>query len=270
MQHRKLTPQGNKFLNKFLLAVVLTYSLFFAASAFATRTSRPIGTDSRIHVVMYTPDEVIKYVGHYGYQTSIIFAPDEEIQTISMGDSTPWMIIPAGNRMFLKPIEQDAQTNMTLLTNKRSYLFELHAREAESIDDPKLVWVMRFVYPTDPPPPMTRLDEVPDPERDGLEKFNLSYTIRGSDEISPIKIFDDGEFTYFEFRKTNSEIPAFYMVDQWGKEAIVNYRTRGDYIVVERVASRFTLRKGSDVLCVYNEARPFPPKPLGAEKPPEY
>lgn len=253
-----------------LAALVALCCVFIGTNdASATRNTRPIGTDSRIHVVMYTPDEVFKYVGHYGYQSSIIFAPDEEIQTISMGDSTPWMIIPAGNRMFLKPIEQDAQTNMTVLTNKRSYLFELHAREAESIDDPQLIWVLRFVYPTDPPTTTTTLDDVPDPEREGLEKYNLNYTIRGSDEIAPIKIFDDGEFTYFEFRKSNSEIPAFYMVDQWGKEAIVNYRTRGSYIVVERVASRFTLRQGSQVVCVYNESRPFPPAPLGAEAPPE-
>jgi type IV secretion system protein VirB9 len=254
---------------KSILAGLFFCALMLASPVWATRVSRPIGTDSRIHVVMYTPDEVIKYVGHYGYQSSIIFEEDEEIQTISMGDPTPWMIIPAGNRMFLKPIDQDAQTNMTLITNKRSYLFELHAREAESIDDPNLVWVMRFVYPSDPPPPASRLDEVPDPERDGVEKYNLNYTIRGSDYIAPIKIFDDGEFTYFEFNKTNADLPAFYMVDQWGKESIVNYRTRGNYIVVERVASRFTLRKGSEVLCVYNEARPFPPKALGADRPPE-
>lgn len=270
MKHTKLLAFHNRFFSLSLtLLLGFLCCAFLASDAFATRESRPIGTDRRIHVVMYTPDEVIKFTGHYGYQSSIVFAPDEEIQTISMGDSTPWMIIPAGNRMFLKPIEQDAQTNMTLLTNKRSYLFELHAREAESIDDPELIWVMRFVYPSDPPPPpAAALDEVPDPEKEGLEKYNLNYTLRGSQEIAPIKIFDDGEFTYFEFRKTNSEIPAFYMVDQWGKEAIINYRTRGNYIVVERVASRFTLRKGPEIVCVYNEARPFPPAAISADAPP--
>ncbi len=252
-----------------LLAGVLwlAFTLALPHSALATRDTRAIGTDSRIHVVMYSPDEVFKYTGHYGYQSSIIFAPDEEIQTVSMGDSTPWMIIPSGNRMFLKPVEQDAQTNMTVLTNKRSYLFELHAREAESIDDPELIWVLRFIYPSEPPAPMAKLDPVPDPEKEGLENFNLNYSLRGASDISPIKIYDDGEFTYFQFRKANSEIPAFYMVDQWGKEAIVNFRTRGDFIVVERVASRFTLRKGAEVVCVYNEARPFPPRGMGAEAP---
>ncbi len=238
-----------------LMLLLLICCLPLAAQA--TRDTRAIGTDSRIHVVMYSPDEVFKYTGHYGYQSSIIFAPDEEIQTISMGDSTPWQITPAGNRMFLKPVEQDAQTNMTVLTNKRSYLFELHAREAESIDDPLLIWVLRFIYPTESNS-LAKLDAVPDPKEEGMENFNFNYTIRGSNVIAPIKIYDDGEFTYFQFRNRNAEIPAFYLVDSTNKESIINYRTRGDYIVVERVTGRFTLRLGSEVVCVYNEAMPQP------------
>lgn len=261
MLPRKLGICLNKnTLKRCFLMGWLAFSCLTASDASATRNTRPIGTDSRIHVVMYSPDEVFKFTGHYGYQSSIIFAPDEQIQTISMGDSTPWMITPSGNRMFLKPVEQDAQTNMTVLTNKRSYLFELHAREAESIDDPLLIWVLRFVYPADVSAMsrLANLDAVPDPKREGMQNFNFNYTIRGSSEVAPVKIYDDGRFTYFQFRNMNTDLPAFFLVDQWGKEAIINYRTRGDYIVVERVASRFTLRYGTEVVCVYNESRPFP------------
>ena len=31
-------------------------------------------------------------------------------------------------------------------------------------------------------------------------KYNFNYTFSGPDEIAPVKVFDDGEFTYFEFR----------------------------------------------------------------------
>jgi type IV secretion system protein VirB9 len=268
MQHKKSAMVQNKAIQAIIqtatraafwriLLLCLGVMVCLPWQAQATRNTRPIGTDSRIHVVMYSPDEVFKFTGHYTYQSSIIFAPDEEIQTISMGDSTAWMITPAGNRMFLKPVEQDAQTNMTVLTNKRSYLFELHAREAESIDDPQLIWVLRFVYPMDPPP-LAKLDAVPDPHEEGMENFNFNYTLRGNPEVSPIKIYDDGEFTYFEFRDKNAELPAFYMVDEWGKEYILNYRMRGNFVVVERVTSRYTLRRGQQLVCVYNEARPFP------------
>jgi type IV secretion system protein VirB9 len=259
MQRRKSAASPAR--RRLALGLAVVFCVLSHASQ-ATRNTRPISSDSRIHVVMYTPDEVFKYVGHYGYQSSIVFEQGEEIQTISMGDSTSWMITPSGNRMFLKPIEQDAQTNMTVLTNRRSYLFELHAREAESIDDPQLIWVLRFIYPTTPPR-LAKLDPVPDPKQEGMQNFNFNYSIRGSYEIAPVKIYDDGEFTYFQFRGRNTEIPAIFMVDQYGKEYLLNIRSRGDYIVVERVTSRYTLRQGTEVVCVYNESRPFPRDMMG-------
>ncbi len=236
------------------LALICVCTLF-SHQAFATIEPLPIATDPRIQTVMYSPNEVIKFTGHYGYQSSIEFAPGEEILTISMGDSLSWMVNPLGKRLFLKPIEQDALTNMTLITNKRTYLFELHSREPEGIDDPNLVFVLRFLYPGEEQMTFSGItDSVPDPlEDEHPERFNFSYTITGSDEIAPIKIFDDGEFTFFEFRDKNAEVPAFFLVDSNGDEGLINFRTRGDYIVIERVAARFTLRHGSDIVCVYNE-----------------
>jgi type IV secretion system protein VirB9 len=254
-------------LNKGLLASVLIAAasvMVVAKDAQALRLPRALATDNRIYVIMYSPDEVFKFTGTYGYQSSIVFEPGEEILTISLGDSVAWMINPNGNRIFIKPIEQDAETNMTVLTNKRTYLFELHAREAESVSDKNIIFQMRFMYP-ETGVNSAALDEVPDVNLEGREKFNFNYTIRGSEEIAPIQIFDDGEFTYFEFRDKNAEVPAFYKVDEDGKENIINYRTRDDYIVVERVASRFTLRSGGQFVCVYNESKPFPFEKAGQE-----
>lgn len=227
-----------------------------AGSAWALKVPRPQGVDSRIHTIMYSPDEVFKFTGHYGYQSSIVLEEDEEILTISMGDSVPWQITPSDNRIFLKPVEQDAQTNMTLLTNKRNYLFELHAEEADSIEDPDLIWVLKFIYPTQSVI-RKKKEKLREPEIEGYEKFNFNYTIRGAQAFAPIKIYDDGEFTYFEFRDKNAEIPAFYHVDDRGKEYLINFRARDNLIIVERVSDRFTLRHGEDIVCVYNEERPL-------------
>ncbi len=240
----------------FCLAAVALLSL--SQEAAASREPRPIKLDHRVRTVNYQPDEVYKYTGHYRYQTSIEFAADEIIQTISMGDSTAWMMNPSGNRLFLKPIEQDATTNMTLITNKRVYLFELHARDTDDIDDPEMVFIVRFIYPDDGTQQAfaNGLDSVPDLDiKEHPEKYNFTYTIAGPENTAPIRIFDDGEFTYFQFRDKNAEVPAFFWVDDKGNESLINYRTRGDYIVVERVAGRFTLRHGPDVICVFNEAR---------------
>lgn len=239
-----------------LIALIMVSGL--SAEAFASREARPIKIDHRVRTVMYQPDEVYKFTGHYRYQSSIEFAPDEEIKTISMGDSTAWMLNPSGNRLFLKPLEQDATTNMTLITNRRVYLFELHAHEADNIEDPNMVFIMRFIYPDDNAARTVSqyLDSVPAPDLSDPQeraKFNFNYSISGTDEIAPVRIFDDGEFTFFQFRDKNADIPAFYWVDEQGNEALINYRTRGDYIVVERVTRRMTLRHGARIVCVFNE-----------------
>jgi type IV secretion system protein VirB9 len=126
-----------------------------------------------------------------------------------------------------------------------------------------MVFSYRFIYPQSDSSAVdySTVEALPDIEREP-EKFNFNYTIRGTSNVEPIRIFDDKEFTYFEFRDKNAEIPAFFRVDSAGNEELVNFRKRGNYIVVERVASRFTLRRGPDVLCVYNETMPMPIIPV--------
>lgn len=241
----------------FLLLIVLCAAGLNVSSAFAeARESRPIKIDSRVHTIMYQPDAVFKFTGHYGFQSVIEFGEGEEITTISMGDATGWMMNPLGNRLFIKPVEQDATTNMTLITNRRTYLFELHAREALTIADEDMVFVMRFIYPGQDDTSVISQFTDAVPINDAIENpndYNFAYTISGPEALSPLRIFDDGEFTYFEFKDVNADLPAFFAVEPDGSEAIINYRMRGNFIVVERVEDNFTLRYGKQVVCVFNE-----------------
>jgi type IV secretion system protein VirB9 len=152
---------------------------------------------------------------------------------------------------------------MTVLTDKRTYLFELHAQETKDIRDKDLVFSYRFIYPQADASAVdySNVEPVPDFESEP-EKYNFNYSVRGASIIEPIRIFDNGEFTYFEFRDKNAEIPAFFRVDSAGNEELINFRKRGNYIVVERVDSRFTLRRGADILCVYNDAMPMHISPV--------
>lgn len=239
------------------LFLLLEAGIIGVQPAYALQEPRAVATDSRIRTVRYSPNEVYEFIGHYTYHSIIEFESDEEIQTVSVGDSLAWLLNPSGNRLFLKPIEQNATTNMSVLTNKRSYLFELHADEASDIRDPNLVFVLRFIYPQNDNEAVefTGFEPLPDLVRDA-HKYNFNYTLRGVDEIAPIRVFDDGEFTYFQFRNNNSEVPAVFRVDHDGREELINFRQRGDYLVVERVASQFTLRRGAAIVCVYNEILP--------------
>ena len=249
-------------LKRFNLLAILCLGMAVATPAHALQEPHAIATDSRIRTVRFSENEVYQFIGHYSYQSSIEFAADEKIQTVSVGDSTAWLVNPSGNRLFLKPIEQNALTNMTVITDKHQYLFELHAEETKNIRDKDLIFSLRFIYPQVEAPQMgvSQFEEFPEFDKHP-EKFNFNYSVKGSSVIEPIRIFDDGEFTYFEFRNLNAEIPAFFLVDGAYNESLINFRKRGNYIVVERVASRYTLRRGPDILCVYNERLPLPVVP---------
>jgi len=214
-----------------MLRILYLVCLFCLVSlnAEATGMPRPIGGENRIKIVNYTPNTVYKFVGHYEYQSIIEFGLDEEIDTISMGTPTPWQLVPAGNRIFLKPVEDDATTNMTVITNKRMYFFEMHVETAASINDENLNFVVKFVYPenynlssatTGAGGPVTTLPQSTGPDLTKPELYNFKYSISGqARNIEPLMVFDDGEFTYFKFRDINAELPAIFMVKNSGEES---------------------------------------------------
>lgn len=112
-----------------------------------TNADEPITTDNRVKTYVYNENEIYPLVIFYGYQTSIEFANGEEVSTISMGDSYAWQMNPVGRRLFIKPLEDNIHTNMTILTNKRAYQFDLFSKKAQDTLNNELVYVMRFYYP---------------------------------------------------------------------------------------------------------------------------
>jgi type IV secretion system protein VirB9 len=242
--------------------IVFLVTIFMAFSSLAVRDARPTPTDHRLRVMVYHPDDVFKFTGYYGYQASIEFAKAEEIVSISMGDTTAWQIVPSGSRIFIKPMEKDATTNMTLITNKRTYFFELYAEETKDMRTPEMVFNVRFIYPDDEDATgggVTTYTHSTSgtPDLEHPEKYNFYYSLSGSEEIGPIKVFDDGEFTYLQFRDKNAELPAIFAVDDELRESMVNYRISPDnpsLVILEQVFKKLSIRHSKKVACVFNEA----------------
>lgn len=214
--------------------------------------------DARIKDVVYNPADVVKVVGHYGYSTDIQFAPGETTQNIALGDSVAWEVAPAANHLFVKPSEDNAVTNMTVVTNKRVYQISLDARNthgATSGSSKDMYFQVRYTYPDDGRQGVGRANEqkvnvalgkLPDPR-------NWNYYGCGSREMQPAEVFDDGRFTYMRFPAAQ-EVPAVFIIGTDGTESIVNGSMHGDYYVVQRTASRFVLRRGKSVACVQNRS----------------
>ncbi len=249
----------------YILALAI---LFCANASFAAQKSVPLPGDSRLRAFTYQPNTVFEYTGYLRYAARIDFDPKEKFLSITMGDSTGWQINPQGSTIFLKPIEVDAVTNMVIITNKRTYYFEMYSKEVEKIDDPELVFATKFNYPDtvtatnnagfmDLSGDFKQVSYVPDPAKDSA-KLNMKYTMSGSKDIAPIEVFDDGEFTYLKFKDINADYPAIFQVLPDGNEALINFRVSDNgYVVVEMVTSQFTLRMGSQLACVFNEAKPL-------------
>ena len=245
--------------------------LLLGTSAMASQLPRYLGTEKKFRSYVYNPNDVYRYLGHYTYQGFIEFESDETVSTISMGDPSLWLFEHLGNRLFLKPVgEGSSQTNMTVITSKRIYHFELTAKEAKDISDKDLVFVAKFVYPDEKDKNILEFPKAiasDEPDLRDLSIYNFKYQYTGEPSVAPVKVFDNGEFTYFQFPTKNAEIPAIFSVDAAGFESLVNFRSAGDYIIVEKVAPQFTLRNGNDIVCVYNTSLYISGKAVDPYKP---
>ncbi len=255
---------------KTLLGIMLALS--FVGSADAGVLPRPGTLDGRVKTITYNANNVISLKGFYGYQTTIKFAPYEKIQNISIGDSVAWQVVPnkAGNLLFVKPVEERATTNMAVITDRRVYNFELTSGLAYSPSDPNITYMLTFNYPQESVIDFSRKNGSMTASYPGARPYgsrieggtvssvgapkdlNFNYSYKGKKSLSPIMVFDNGEFTFFKFRDTDN-LPAIFAVDNNRNESVVNYHMDGGYLVVERLAPQFTLRIGKEEACVFND-----------------
>lgn len=126
-----------------LFAVILSIS----CSSYAGKYEMPLTTDNRIKTYIYSPNEIFLMVLQYGFQSHIEFAQGEEVQTISLGDAYAWEVTPLANRLFIKPLVKNIRTNMTIITNQRTYQFDVVSEEIEKGLEKELAYVVRFYYP---------------------------------------------------------------------------------------------------------------------------
>lgn len=127
--------------------IVSLFLIMMPARILAFEEDLPITRDTRIKTYIYNPSEVYLLILHFGYQSHIEFAAGETIETISLGDSYAWKITPLGNRLFVRPLEKNIKTNMTILTNRRAYQFDIVAKELDIGEEADLVYQIKFLYP---------------------------------------------------------------------------------------------------------------------------
>lgn len=237
--------------------------LMAATLAFAQGvTPEPSRGDPRIRIVPWSENQVVRLRGHLGYQMLVEFDPNERIENVAIGDSLGWQVTPnrAATLLFVKPIARGAATNMSVITNLRRYSFELSAREATGPSDPNIIYTVRFSYPPPPPRAAPTTAEMSGPAPANIGDLNLAYSTRGGRGMPPVRVFDDGVATYFQFAEA-ADAAAVFVIGADGKEELVNAQWRGPYFVVDQIAKDFVLRIGRASVKVRNDGWRAPATP---------
>lgn len=262
---------------KTLLIWAAAGSVMFGVPASAAETPRATRQDQRIRDVVYSETQVFRIVGVFRSATQIVFSASERVEHVALGDTVSWEVAPAENSLFIKPREMAGSTNLIVLTRSsagvRTYTFELSARRgAIGAHTADTFFKVVFRYP---------LEEAAAAKaaatqatyaravalqagaiRSALDlavlegKRNLHYSVQGSSAIQPSEITDNGQFTALRF-PNQRELPAFFAVNPDGSETIVPFDVRDEFVVIHGVFGQLRLRRGKDVLCVFNEAKDF-------------
>src|SRR5690606_22936659 len=134
-----------------------------------------------------------------------------------------WQITPnkRANLLFVKPLAANARTNMTVVTDRHTYFFDL-AASAKA----RPVYMLRFTYPDDPVKDAAQAEAAPltDAEQLALNQppvdpanLNFSWERRGATRLMPARLYDDGQATYLLWGR-KQEMPAILIRNEKGEE----------------------------------------------------
>ena len=192
-------------------------------------------------VFPYIPHNVFKIYTQEGFVTDIRLEPNEVIQYIGGGDTLRWKIDNAESggfgysvsHIFIKPLQVGISTNLIINTDKRVYQLLL---ESGYMYNPIVSWII----------PKTKREKILDEKVKSYSKINpltMNFKYKISDKSlkwAPESVFRTDNKTYFKMKSeiVNSELPAFFELDDEGKMVLVSFRYVNGYIVVDKLIDK--------------------------------
>jgi type IV secretion system protein VirB9 len=238
--------------------------------AHALDTPRAGPSDPRIKVVDYDPWAVVKVTGVFRTATQIVLGEDETILHVALGDTSGWEVAAEKNILFVKPKAARGPTNLIVTSGRgattRTYTFELSTRAGSATrHTADTVFGLRFRYPEDlkAQAAIGQTAEALALERRVVDlkldravlegRRNLAYQVQGASSLQPSEVSDNGRFTVLRF-PANQPVPTLYEVGSGKTESLVPFDVRGEFVVVHAVVRELRLRRGREVLCIFNTA----------------
>lgn len=221
--------------------------------------SLPALADSRIRMETYSPNAVYNIYTRPGRAVLVQLEADEKLDgnatALGMGDANAWNVGVRGNNIVFKPTASSPATNMLIVTNKRTYAFDLKVAPRNQAS----TYIMRFRYPdSDAARQLAQesrrqraLNALAQSDGAKAQMLNANYWAYGDKDLAPSAAYDNGRFTYFEF-DNGRPMPTIYRVNPDRSESLVNSHIEGKNLIVHETAARFVLRYGKSVLGIEN------------------
>ena len=210
--------------------------IFTASTALAEATPRRGPNDARVRIATYQEGQVFRLNVSLTHVTTVEFGTGETIRSILAGDTEGFELdgVPGGQAFAIKPLARGVHTNVTVYTNRRSYYFNV-----QEVSTPTF-YVVQFRYPDDERRPRNAV---------AAQAPNYNYGASDRTEITPVRVWDNGTFTYFQFAR-NAPVPAIFRYSG-GRERTVNTQaTEPGVIRVSGVNAKWVLRLGDQVVCI--------------------
>lgn len=212
------------------------------------------GYINAVQVYPYTDGALYRLYAAPEQVTDIALQPGESLGSIAAGDTVRWVVgdttsgAGAAKRVhvLVKPIAAGLKTNLIIMTDRRAYHLELESTEHTAMS------AISWDYPEDDLIALRQQNAkaeatAPIAENVALGDLHFRYAISGDrPPWAPVRAFDDGTHVYIEFpaRIDQGEAPPLFVVDPKGDDALVNYRVRGRYYIVDRLFAAAELRLG--------------------------
>ena len=231
------------------------------ASANAAARIQPVrdGFINAMQVYPFTQGALYQVYAAIGQITDIALQPGEQLVgsgPVAAGDTVRWIIgdTESGSgqtrqfHILVKPTRADLTTNLVINTNFRTYYLELRATASAYMAS------VSWQYPQDQLIALRRQNAQAEATRPvasdvDLSKINFRYGIEGDRAAwRPLRAYDDGRQVFIEFPSgiAQGEMPPLFVVGPEGDTSeLVNYRVRGNYMIVDRLFAAAELRLGA-------------------------
>ncbi len=141
-------------MNTFNWTVTKTLHCFFISAVLAVVPADVVKAAVTHQDYAYAEGKTYVVNTALGIATQIVVGRDEKVVDFGTGFSAGWELVRRENVFYIKPKDIDAETNMYIRTDKRSYVIDLRvvSKDWKKIDDAKQAgvhYVVQFTYPQD-------------------------------------------------------------------------------------------------------------------------